>query len=235
VSKCLRHSDVLPTNSAAFAWIDDVTFTVWQGPKRYRNLKRRLTIQEVLYVVDATEEGRFQVTFQTDSDSPYTGVIRAVQGYSGPIHSWIKAQDAYERIAEVKALVHYTSQAWLPNIIGVDGLGLIPGGQVGTRGYVYISQKLPARDGTLPSKLKKRGTDVAIHLNAEMVTRDIALSVSAERGRIGSTNHRPRLHRTHCDVVRAALDALHPTYFEDDEGCIADILPVPVVQVLPPQ
>ena len=110
IVKCLRHSDVLPTTSAAFAWVDDVTWTIWQDTKRYRNLQRRPSIQEIMYIVEAADEGRFQVTFQRDQDGPYTAMIRAAHGHSGPIHTRIIRADAFERINEVKALIHYSSQ-----------------------------------------------------------------------------------------------------------------------------
>jgi hypothetical protein len=127
VVKCLRHSDILPTTSAALAWVSDVTWVIWQDTKRYRNLQRRPTVLEIMYIVEAAEEGRLQVTVLRDQDGPYNAMIRAVQGYSGPISDRIARADAFESIAEVTVMVHYTSQQVLPDIMGIFGRGLIPG------------------------------------------------------------------------------------------------------------
>ena len=96
IVKCARHSEALLASTSAFAWIDDVTYTMWEDTRTYSSLKRRATTAEVLYCVSVAEPGRFQVTFLSDSGADYTALIRTVQGHGGLIHSRIKAADAFD-------------------------------------------------------------------------------------------------------------------------------------------
>ena len=72
--------------------------------------------------------------------------------------------------------MHCSSQTCLDGILA---RGIIPGGLKTDRGDVYLSQSLPAADGTLPDRFGKRGTDVYIQLDAAMLAKAFKLYVSA--------------------------------------------------------
>jgi hypothetical protein len=123
VVRCLRLSTTLPTTSAGFAYITDVTWVLWQDTKTYRGISRRPTVAEVMFAVEASDEGRFQVTVLRPQISPCNAVIRAIQGWSGPIAERIMGVDAFEAVGEVGVMIHYSQQHYLPTIIGAAGRG----------------------------------------------------------------------------------------------------------------
>ena len=176
VGKCLRHSLILPTSSAGFAWADDVLLVIWQDPKTYPRLDRRASFAELCLAFETIEEGRFQMCFLDDAGDPCTVMVRCVQGHSKEIAKRIVRADAYSVPQEIGILVHYTSQEYLPTIIGPDemGPGLVPGGLVkgrskGQRIDVYLSQSLSAADGVLPDRFGRAGTDVSIRIDADLL------------------------------------------------------------------
>ena len=128
--KCLRHSEILPTTSAAFAWSDDLLWTVWQDPKTYPNLGRKATLGELCLAVENTEGRRFQISFLDDTFGPYTVMIRCVQGHTKAIADRIVRTDAYVEAVSPTTPVHYTAQEFLRTITGPGefGRGLVPGG-----------------------------------------------------------------------------------------------------------
>ena len=84
VTKCLRHSDTLPTNRLGFAWIDDLAWTVWSDVKRY-GVQRKPTLADILYCVSCEEERRYQLVMLQNSESRYSGWyarFRATRGQS---------------------------------------------------------------------------------------------------------------------------------------------------------
>ncbi len=120
-----------------------------------------------MFAVEVSEKGRFQVTSLSPNRRIYNLVIRAVHGYSGRIADRIKARAAFTAVQAVGLMVHYTQTTLLPSIVGINGTGLIPGGisGKGDRKHLYVSTERPAKDGALPNKLTRRGTDVTIHLD----------------------------------------------------------------------
>ena len=55
MNKALRHSEILPTSSTAFAWSTDLCWTLWQDPTTYPNLGRRPTLAELCLAVEYTK------------------------------------------------------------------------------------------------------------------------------------------------------------------------------------
>ena len=82
VTKCLRHNDTLPINRLGFAWIDDLSWTVWSDVKRY-GVQRKPTLAEILYCVSCEEERRYQLVMLQSSETKYSGLIRVAQGHRG--------------------------------------------------------------------------------------------------------------------------------------------------------
>ena len=129
MSKCLRHDGNLPTNAKGFAWIDDVAFAIWSDFRKYR-VQRLPTAPEILYCVSVESTERFQCVMLQNSETKYSGLVRAVQGHSGPIRGRIDNQEAFMLVVNPQVLVHYTNQNWIYDIIGPESVGLIPGGSL---------------------------------------------------------------------------------------------------------
>jgi RNA:NAD 2'-phosphotransferase (TPT1/KptA family) len=125
IVKALRHSEALPTSSAGYAWITDVTWEVWADRRTYWGIGGRPAIAEVIFAVEASEEGRVQVVVLRPQAGPYNAVIRAIQGWSGPIADRIDVAAAFEAVGDVGVMVHFSQQAFLPTILGVNGCGLV--------------------------------------------------------------------------------------------------------------
>ena len=151
----------MPTSDLGMAWIADASYAIWLDSPN-TGITRRPTRSAIMYVVATQQELRYQIIQISATDSVYGGVIRTVQGHSGPIHSRIDRSRAFCPLGEPAFLVHYTQARFANEILSS---GIMPGGPQGNRGEIHIATAPPNADGTLPIKFNRRGTDCAVYLN----------------------------------------------------------------------
>ena len=78
-------------------------------------------------------------------------------------------------------LIHDTQNAFMRSSGGIKGRGLVPGGISGKseRDHLYVSTAIPDKDGTLPNKYKRRGTDCMVYLDPALMKTNYDLAMSA--------------------------------------------------------
>ena len=174
--RALRHSRVMPTDAATFAWLDDLITTMWNDPRRCYQLKKRATVSEVLYCVENYKAVRFQVVYNSASNNAYSGLIRAVQGHSKEIHERMNVGAALVRVPAVTVLVHYTNQklwagfsACIPAELFREALRL-------TAATSTARSPCPIPRVFSQTTSRKKGTDTYIQLDAQQFAGDYPLS-----------------------------------------------------------
>ncbi len=123
------------------------------------------------------EKGRFQAITLSGLPAPNDTLVRAILGHSGPIAAQFKAEQAHERIytmTDATVLAHYTKTELIPQTIGLDMPGLLPGGTVSSlrRSHVNLSRALIKEDGVIPDKFRRRDLDCVARVDSEELLED---------------------------------------------------------------
>ena len=179
LKKCIRHSDYLMMSPDGWSYLTDVGYIIWQNPGLCYNISRdhRPTEAEMMFAIEQSKSGRYQVSALTRDRKEFNIMIRAVQGHSGQLGRMLDENKAFAKMEHVADISHYTKIAHLETIIGTKAPGLVPGGikNAGDRAHVYCIPKPPPTDGTLPNEFCKRGTNCVVDLDPKAMKENYAL------------------------------------------------------------
>jgi hypothetical protein len=178
----------IPVGADGFVYADDVAWIILHHYKH--RVTQMPTAHDLLHMVACSvhlgSKSRFQASvIQTTADNtllpmgtPYTILVRAIQGHSGQLGQNIDPLRLCERLYDaeeddIKVLIHHTWSGYIVGMVGRGGPGILPGGIPANADGVYAGRthvhcsNRPYKDGQFPDNFKKRGTDCAVYIDAQ--------------------------------------------------------------------